>query len=336
MTGKRKVVRKKRAMKPKRRPKRKVRRKAKRKNQIPTTKAWRRKWESATGKKIRKAKKPSQSLRSYKAGMEKAFSTSRMPSFRASVLRGVGKVSTRPKKRRKARRKTRAVAKRRPARRKKAAMNPMRRYRRKSRRRGTARLGVRRNPQTITRAVKAMIGKPAVSGYAYGIGGFIAGAVLPRVISNALAKAGIALPGGVIGEALLGVGASVGAGALTAVVTKDTNAGIKVTAGGLAGVVGAMIVRKLDTVLPAGISGLGQNAETAIRGAVDEELRRAGLKGLGQFITTQEVEASPEVSGAIGQFLTPTEVEYAPEVSGLDQDITEGAAAFDGFEGDNF
>jgi hypothetical protein len=345
MAGKRKKSRK------------KVRRKARRRNQVPTTLAWRKKWEAGTGKKIKRAKKPSASLKAYKSGMQRAFAEGKMSAFRESVLKGVGKVSTRPKrkKRRKAKkrvvRKKRAVAKRRRSPARKAA-NPrrkrrrtrrrrnvgsvmnmlpaMRRYRR-PRRRGVARYNSR-NPVTAT--VKQMLSGKAMSDYAYITGGFVAGAILPRFINKALAKVGIAVPGGMVADMLLGIGTSVAAGTATAIVTKDVNKGKKVTAGGLAGVIGAALVRYIDMALP--MSGLGQTAEVAIRSAVDEELRRAGLKGLGQFITTSEVAESPEVSGTVGQFLTTAEVEYAPEVSGLDQDITEGAQAFDGFEGDNF
>ena len=374
MAGKRK---KKRKARPKKRAaaRPKARKRRKKRNQIPTTAKWKAKWEKGTGKKIKTVRvSPTEWKKAYKEGMAEAFKVEKLSGFRKSLLKGVAKVGTKRRKKRKkatvkarvrARPRKKAVAKRRPKSRavakkatprrtkagrftKAAAMNRMSGFnmvRRAGMGAGLRGLGGgihrrRYNPASpVVGTIKAWVSETALSDYAYITGGFVIGGVLPRLLTSALSKAGVAVPyGGMIPDMLIGVGASIAAGTGTALVTKDTSKGIKVAAGGLAGVVGGAIIRYLEGALPS-VAGLGQNAESAIRAAVDEELRRAGLSGgMGEYLTAEMVEDAPEVAGdgGVGQFLTSEAVEEAPEVSGLDQDITEGAAAFDGFEGDNF
>lgn len=250
-----------------------------------------------------------------------------------------------PKRRRKA-----VVARRRPARKARrmpargpkgrflpVARNPMmglaNPWGRRVRRRGVRRFGRRRgrrrrNPialAPIKGSLKVLFSKPALRNYALVTGGFVAGGVLPGLVTRGLSRIGVDVPVGATVDAALGVGTSIVAGVVVAAVTKSRNDGILVTAGGIAGVLGKLIITKLDELLP--MSGLGDVATARLRETVEEELRRAGL---GQFVTPEEIQAAEEVSG-LAQFVVPEDFEEATEVSGFGQDIDEGAEAFDGF-----
>lgn len=242
-------------------------------------------------------------------------------------------VATNPRKRRKKRRRN-AVA-RNPRRKKRRRRNALglnllpRRYRRR-------RFGLRRrNPvSSAVGMLKTLISPDAAKDYAYIGAGFVAGAIVPHFVVKGLQKAGIlkaAVPS-MAANIAIGVGSSIGTGLLVGMLTKDRRAAIKVTAGGLAGVLGSLAVTQLEKVLP--LSGLGfAQAETEVRRAVEAEVRKS--LGLGQFITSEEVAEAGEVAGThFGQFVEAEDIETVEEVAGggdFGQDIDEGAEAFDGF-----
>lgn len=293
--------------------------------------AWAKAFRGATGRrpKVRKARPGTRTWwAKVAAGARRPASKKKWASGLLALARKEARGAAvknprrkrRTKRRKTAKKRSRALARRNPAR----NITPTQWRRRWQRATG---LRMRRNP--VTKSLKVLTSKGALEDYAYVTGGFVAGAVLPPLVAEGLRKLGVSVPSGLAAEALLGIGTSLAAGAATSAITKDSKKGIKVTAGGLAGVVGALIVGKLREVLP--VSGLG-NAESAVRLAVERELRKAGL---GQFTVPEQVAEAPEVTG-FGQFVTTEEVEEASEVSGLDQDIEEGAQAFDGFDGDVF
>lgn len=215
----------------------------------------------------------------------------------------------------------------RAARRRGIRRNPVRRRRRRSR---------RRNPvavRGVVRNIKALLAKAALKDYAYVTGGFVAGAVVPRFVTKGLEKVGILkAPPGALVNALIGVGSAVGTGAIVGAITKSRSAAMKVTAGGMAGVVGSLILMELDK--RGVLSGLGQTeAEAALRRAVDAEIRKQ--VGMGQFVSPEQVAEVATVAGRVGQFVSPEEVADVESVAGygMGQDVESGAQAFDGFEG---
>lgn len=303
--------------------------------------AWAKAFKKATGKKAR-VKKAAPGTRAWwakvAAGARRPASARKWASSLTALARREKGAAVKNPKRKKRKAVSRLPGS--PAWRKKWATGLLRRARAEGvasnttpaqwRKRWRAATGLKMGRNPVATTLKVLTSSRALEDYAYVTGGFVAGAVLPVLVARGLRRLGIAVPGGVAVEALLGVGTSIAAGAATGTVTKDASKGIKVTAGGLAGVVGALIVKQLEAVLP--VSGLGGDAEDAVRRAVERELKKAGL---GQFTLPEQVAEAPEVTG-FGQFVTEEDVEEAAEVSGLDQDIEEGAQAFDGFDGDVF
>jgi len=193
--------------------------------------------------------------------------------------------------------------------------------------------GHRRMRNPVGSSLKALATKPSISKYLYVTGGVVAGSVLPSVISKYAWK-GVKSQ---ITEVLLGVGSSIHAGIGVAMATKDDEKGVLVAAGGLAAALGSFIVSKLDKML--GFSGLGQAAEDALKSAVEMEMKRAGLTGVGQFMLPSEAESLPGAQG-IGQFLTEPEMQtdiVQTEGFGQAMDLDDnGSNAFAGIDGSVF
>ena len=181
-------------------------------------------------------------------------------------------------------------------------------------------------PASAMDMAKSLVQSDALKDIALVTGGFVAGSVLPTLIVKGLNKVGLMTgAGGTVAGIGIGIIASAAAGVAAGVMMKDRSAGIKVAAGGIAGVVGVLIVRELDKLLtPAvSVSGLGQNAEEAVRQAVEAEIRKS--LGMGDFLTEQSVESQlmglgqgdvEKGAAVFGDFPTVSMVEEAPSIEG--------------------
>jgi hypothetical protein len=172
---------------------------------------------------------------------------------------------------------------------------------------------------------------------AYIMGGVVVGGVMPNLATRYIWK-GAEKPAWV--EAAAGIIGSLAAGLGVSALTKDQSKGILTAMGGLAGVVGNMLIGTVNKAL--GFSGFGQAAEDALKAAVETEMERAGLTGMGQFLLPSEAEQAPGASG-LGQFLTEPELQTdVAQTEGFGQgtatpDLEEtGSAAFAGIDGSVF
>jgi len=247
-----------------------------------------------------------------------------------------GRRAANPRRRRRKRRRNAGMARYRyPMVRSAAARRMMLRAMRKPRR-NRRRRNRRRNPMQSYLA-------PALPTYGYVLGGAVAGGVVPSLVVGLARKAGVDLGGyGTAVDAAMGIALSIGSGMLVGKYKGDDK-GVLVAAGGIGTVVGKLIIKALANAMPEMIpmSGLGADADEMLREAVDVELRRAGLSGMGQFLMPGEAEETPDVGPmeGFGQFLTSPEMHEAvgESVSGFGaadiarEDLTEGgSAAFDG------
>ena len=211
-------------------------------------------------------------------------------------------------------------------------MRPRKR-RKKAKRRRYSR---RSNP--VAASLAAMYSRSALENAAFITGGVAVGAVIPNLVTRYVWKGekspfmdmGI----GILGSIVAGLGVAMG--------TKDDTKGALVAAGGIAGALGAMIASQLNKAL--GFSGFGQAAEDALQAAVETEMERAGLTGMGQFLLPSEAEELPSGGAAgMGQFLTEPELETdVATTEGLGQGtatadmMDDGTAAFAGIDGSVF
>lgn len=213
------------------------------------------------------------------------------------------------------------------------AYNPMSKGRKYSKKR-------RRNPYTTMRrnpvmgTLKQLFSAEAMKEYGYVGAGFVAGAVLPNLASRLLAKLKVLESPSMPVEVLLGGLSSAAAGIVTGAITKDVSKAQKVTAGGIAGIIGGLVLPQINKLLDEGVAtaGLGRGAESLVERAVEAELQKelGPMSGLGQFVTEGEVER--EVAGlGLGQFITETEVEDAPSVAGLGTEAGEDMEEANGF-----
>lgn len=187
----------------------------------------------------------------------------------------------------------------------------------------------RRLMNPVADSLKMMVTKPSLMTYAYVSGGLAVGGVIPSIVSRYLWKSDKSP----MTEAAIGIVGSALAGLATAMATKNDQNGVLVAAGGLAGVVGNFLIGQLNKAL--GFSGLGQSAEDALKAAVESEMQRAGLTGMGQFMLPGDVQSDSGASG-MGQFLT--EPDMQADVAGLSGDLdASGSNAFAGnFDGSVF
>lgn len=203
--------------------------------------------------------------------------------------------------------------------------------------RPTRRKRSRRMRNPIQDNVKALIAKDAVGKYAYVVGGATAGGLLPGLLIGGLKKLGLFGTGTTAGiEAGVGVLASAIAGVVVGAVTKSDEKGVLVAAGGLGGVLGALLVGWLKPTL--GLSGLGADAENALQSAVSREMAKMGISGsVGQFLLPGEAEGG---TSGLGQFLTQPDMERdVASTSGLGiaEDLSsDGSNAFGDFDGSVF
>lgn len=210
-------------------------------------------------------------------------------------------------------------------------------YKRKSKKRKTKRSYSRRkNP--VADSLRAMFSTESAMKYAYATGGVAVGGVFPALVSRYIWKGAQRSQ---MVESLVGLGGTVLAGLGVSYATKDDNNGILVMAGGLAGVVGNILINQLSKILgvDTAAAGLGQSAEDALKMAVEQEMQRAGLTGgVGQFLLPGEAET---VDG-MGQFLTEPEMETSIATTEGFGDInredlvSSGSAAFAGIDGSMF
>lgn len=205
------------------------------------------------------------------------------------------------------------------------------RKRRKSKKRRSYRRRMR-NP--VADSLKSMVSQPALMKYLYVTSGLAVGGVFPSLVSRYIwgGEKSMATEAalGVVGSALAGLG--------VASITKDDRNGVLVAAGGIAGVIGNFVIGQLNKAL--GFSGFGQAAEDALKQAVEAEMQRAGLTGMGQFLLPSTAEELP-MSG-MGQFLTEPDLQSdVAQTEGLGmigrEDLTDtGSAAFAGIDGSVF
>lgn len=215
------------------------------------------------------------------------------------------------------------------------ALVPYKKQKKSKRRRnkGTYRRNRMKNP--VADSLRSMISTEALTKYAYATGGVAVGGVFPALVSRFIWKGAQRSQ---MTESLVGLGGTILAGITVNYATKDQQKGMLVVAGGLAGVVGNILVNQLSKVM--GISGFGQSAEDALKMAVEQEMERAGLSGggMGQFLVPGEAE---QVEG-LGQFLTEPEMESAVATTQGMGDIARedlvdsGSAAFAGIDGSMF
>lgn len=210
-------------------------------------------------------------------------------------------------------------------------MRPRKR-RKKAKRRRYSR---RRNP--VVASVKQMFSGPALTNAAYVTGGVAVGAIVPNIVSRYWT--GEKSPAV---EAIIGVAGTIAAGLGVVYATKDEMKGSLVVAGGIAGALGNFLAAKLNQVM--GFSGFGQAAEDALKAAVETEMERAGLTGMGQFLLPSEAEDLPaQGTSGFGQFLTEPELQTdVAQTEGLGQGtatpdlVDDGSAAFAGIDGSVF
>jgi hypothetical protein len=256
-----------------------------------------------------------------------------------SMMRGLKSKAMNPRRRRRGTKRRRRSMKRYPiipASRARALMMNMRPYKKRRRKTKRRRYSRRRNP--VGASLQAMFTGPALTNAAYITGGVAVGAVVPNVVSRYIMK-GESSP---FIEAGIGIAGSIVAGLGVAMATKDDTKGALVAAGGLAGAIGNFLAQKLNQAM--GFSGFGQAAEDALKAAVETEMERAGLTGMGQFLLPSEAEDVPAPGSAgFGQFLTEPELQTdVAQTEGLGQgtatpDLEEtGSAAFAGIDGSVF
>jgi len=188
------------------------------------------------------------------------------------------------------------------------------------------------NAAPIMGTLASLVTTDAFKNYGLVGAGFVAGGVIPSAIAKLLVKYKVMDVGpGVALGTVLGIAASLGAGVATGAMTGDAEKAQKVAAGGVAGVVGNLVLGYLMPALGlTGLSGLGQDAEAIVERAVEEELRKElrgmGSGSMGEFVTEEVVEKE------LGQFLTTPEIEEAPTVADLgteaEVDIEEAAEGF--------
>ncbi len=206
-----------------------------------------------------------------------------------------------------------------------------------------------RNPvsfASIKSAVRELTAKSAVKDYAYVTVGFVAGGILPGLLTRALFRAGVLKsPPSQALNVGIGLGSAVIAGVAAGMITKRRDVGVKVAGGAVAGIIGALILREVEKRWPIGSGGdfspislTGLGSDAAVRQGIEAEIRRAsGMSGggVGEFLTEERLER--ELAGGMGAFVTSEIADSASDVSGLSglgaevtEDIEDGTDTFDG------
>lgn len=220
------------------------------------------------------------------------------------------------------------VKRRRRRSRRRNAITPRRRrrtYRRRNpMRRSTRRTYRRRNPFTLA-GIKAttmdLVSTSSLKDYGAMASGFLVGAILPRTVrTQVFDRLGLSdkLPPAAT-EILTGAVTATLAGIVTQMVTKDKRRSVQVAGGALVGAVGALLLDVVSKYLPGGMQGFGaadMSAERAVRNAIQTEMSKSSMSGMGDFLTQDMVEDDLSMQG-MGDFVTSSMVDDAGTVSGL-------------------
>lgn len=183
----------------------------------------------------------------------------------------------------------------------------------------------RRNPLALFADAKALTRKDALNTYAYVGAGFVAGGVLPTLIEKALAKFNVFPSGSVPVKIALGLGAAALAGIGTKMLTKSSEKAKLVAAGAVAGVVGALVLSKIEQMLPgATVSGLG-SADDSVRRAIEAQVKRElSVSGMGEYLQPGELNG-------VGEYVNPAAVLDSNTVAGMGLEASEDIPEVDTF-----
>jgi len=184
----------------------------------------------------------------------------------------------------------------------------------------------RRNPLALFADAKALTRKDALNTYAYVGAGFVAGGVLPTLIEKLLAKLNVFPSGSTPVRVALGLGAAALAGVGTKMLTKSSEKAKLVAAGAVAGVVGALVLSKIEQFMPgATVSGLG-DANDSVRRAIEAQVKRelSISGGIGEYIQPGELNG-------VGEYVNPSVAMDASVVAGMGLEASEDIAEVDTF-----
>lgn len=212
--------------------------------------------------------------------------------------------------------------KRRKSRSKSRRRNPIRR------RRSTRR---RRNPLAIKSTFKGLISKSALKQYGWVAGGLVAGGVVPTLLERALDRAGVST-GGTAMRVGLGLGAAVLTGIGVKMATGSSEKAQLAAAGAVAGVLGALILKQIETYMPGSVvSGFGA-ADDDVRRAIEQQVKKElGVDGVGAYVTQEEL-----MGGGVGEYITPIDTVEAPAAAGMGLETAEDIDEVDTFDGVDF
>jgi len=257
--------------------------------------------------------------------------TTRRGSYSKAMMRGIESLNPfRSTRKRRVKRKGNAMAKRRKKSRRKGKRrktakkrrNPMRRYTKRRRKSSKRR---RRNPIKILSTMKGFTTKSAIEKFGWVTGGVVAGTVAPNLLAKGINKlvptVNIDTP---LARAGIGVVGSMLAGAAVGVLTKSRDKGTLVAAGGIASVLGALAISKINQYLP-GVAGLGALGATdaQVRAVVEREIRRE--LGVGEYVTQNMLE------GGVGDYVTVPKVDAAGTAAGLGLESADDVEEVDTF-----
>ncbi len=183
----------------------------------------------------------------------------------------------------------------------------------------------RRNPLALFADAKALTRKDALNTYAYVGAGFVAGGILPTLIEKGLAKLNVFPSGSTPVRVALGLGAAALAGIGTKMLTKSSEKAKLVAAGAVAGVVGALVLSKIEQMLPgATVSGLG-SADDSVRRAIEAQVKRElSVSGVGEYLQPGELNG-------VGEYVNPAAVLDSNTVAGMGLEASEDIPEVDTF-----